>query len=146
MELLNKLISNVNDLLWSYILIVLLIALGIYFSVKIKFVQFRYFKEMVRLLGDGLTSSSRKKGGISSFQAFCISTASRVGTGNIAGIAIAISVGGPGAVFWMWLIALIGAASSFVESTLAQVYKEKNPDGTFRGGPAYYMERGLKKR
>lgn len=149
MELLNQIISNINDVLWGYILIALLIILGIYFSIKTRFVQFRYFKEMIRLLGDGLTSSSKKdkkKGSISSFQAFCISTASRVGTGNIAGIAIAISVGGPGAVFWMWLIALIGAASSFVESTLAQVYKQKNPDGTFRGGPAYYMKKGLNKK
>lgn len=100
---------------------------------------------MIRLLGDGIGGTSDKQG-VSSFQAFCISTASRVGTGNIAGIAIAISIGGPGAIFWMWLIALIGAASSFVESTLAQIYKVKNPDGTFKGGPAYYMEKGLNKR
>lgn len=149
MDILNSLISSINDILWSYVLIALLITLGLYFSFKSKFVQIRYFKEMIKLLGNGLSSSSRKgkkEGSISSFQAFCISTASRVGTGNIAGVAIAISLGGPGAIFWMWLIALIGAASSFVESTLAQIYKQDNGDGTFIGGPAYYMERGLNKK
>ena len=144
MELLNNIILQINNFLWSYILIALLLILGIYFSFKTKFVQFRYIKEMFRLLGDGI--SSKKEGSISSFQAFCISTASRVGTGNLAGIALAISVGGPGAIFWMWLIAFIGAASSFVESTLAQIYKQKNDDGSFRGGPAYYIEKGLNKK
>ncbi len=145
MKILNDIILQFNDILWTYILIALLLILGAYFTVKTRFVQFRYIKEMFRLLGDGF-SSEKKKGSISSFQAFCISTASRVGTGNLAGIAIAISVGGPGAIFWMWLIALIGAASSFIESTLAQIYKQKNEDGSFRGGPAYYMEKGLNKR
>lgn len=145
MNLLNDFILKFNDVLWTYILIAMLLVLGVYFSFKTKFVQFRYIKEMFRLLGDGF-SADKKKGSISSFQAFCISTASRVGTGNLAGIAIAISVGGPGAIFWMWLIALIGAASSFVESTLAQIYKEKAEDGSFRGGPAYYMQKGLNKR
>ena len=144
MELLNNIILQINDFLWTYILIALLLILGIYFSFKTKFVQFRYIKEMFRLLGDGI--SSKKDGSVSSFQAFCISTASRVGTGNLAGIAIAISIGGPGAIFWMWLIALIGSASSFVESTLAQIYKQKNDDGSFRGGPAYYIEKGLNKK
>ncbi|MDQ0150078.1 alanine/glycine:cation symporter family protein [Eubacterium multiforme] len=145
MKVLNDIILQFNNVLWTYVLIAMLLILGVYFSFKTKFVQFRYIKEMFRLLGDGF-SSEKKKGHISSFQAFCISTASRVGTGNLAGIAIAISLGGPGAIFWMWLIALIGAASSFIESTLAQIYKEKNADGSFRGGPAYYMEKGLKKR
>ena len=97
---------------------------------------------MFRLLTDGATSK-KEKGSVSSFQAFCISTASRVGTGNLAGIAIAISVGGPGAIFWMWLIALIGSASSFVESTLAQIYKQSDGNGAYIGGPAYYMEKAL---
>lgn len=145
MNIINNIITSFNDFLWTYILIAMLLVLGVYFTWKTKFVQFRYIKEMFRLLGDGI-GGKKEKGTISSFQAFCISTASRVGTGNLAGIAIAISVGGPGAIFWMWLIALIGAASSFVESTLAQVYKEKNPDGSFRGGPAYYMEKALGKR
>lgn len=144
MELLNNIILQINDFLWTYILIALLLILGIYFSFKTKFVQFRYIKEMFRLLGDGI--SSKKDGSVSSFQAFCISTASRVGTGNLAGIAIAISIGGPGAIFWMWLIAFIGSASSFVESTLAQIYKQKNDDGSFRGGPSYYIEKGLNKK
>lgn len=144
MELLNNIILQINDFLWTYILIALLLILGIYFSFKTKFVQFRYIKEMFRLLGDGI--SSKKDGSVSSFQAFCISTASRVGTGNLAGIAIAISIGGPGAIFWMWLIAFIGSASSFVESTLAQIYKQKNDDGSFKGGPAYYIEKGLNKK
>ncbi|MDZ4908575.1 amino acid carrier protein [Clostridium perfringens] len=145
MEILNNLIVSFNDFLWGYILIILLICAGLLFSFKTKFVQFRYTKEMFRLLGDGIGKSNKEKGGVSSFQAFCISTASRVGTGNIAGVAIAVAVGGPGAVFWMWLIALIGSASSFVESTLAQIYKTKDKD-SFRGGPAYYMEKGLGKR
>lgn len=145
MEVINNVIVSFNDFLWGYILIILLIGTGLLFSFKTKFVQFRYIKEMFRLLGDGIGKSNKEKGGVSSFQAFCISTASRVGTGNIAGVAIAVAVGGPGAVFWMWIIALIGSASSFVESTLAQIYKVKDKD-SFRGGPAYYMEKGLGKR
>ena len=141
MELLNNLVNVMNDFLWSKILIIMLISLGLYFSFKTKFVQFRLFGEMFRLLGDG-AKGEKKEGAVSSFQAFCISTASRVGTGNIAGIAMAVVAGGPGAVFWMWLIALIGSASSFVESTLAQIFKVKDKDG-FRGGPAYYIEQGL---
>ncbi|CAM4116501.1 sodium:alanine symporter [Bacillus manliponensis] len=145
----HTLITTTNEYLWGYILIALLITVGCYFTFRAGFVQFRYIGEMIRLLGDGASSSTRKaqkeKHGISSFQAFCMSTASRVGTGNLAGVAIAISMGGPGAVFWMWLIAMIGGASAFVESTLAQIYKTK--DGKeFRGGPAYYMEKGLNKR
>lgn len=145
MEMILNLIDGLNTFLWSYILIAMLITLGLYFTVRTKFVQFRYFKEMFRLLGDGASKDNKEEGKVSSFQAFCISTASRVGTGNIAGIAIAIVTGGPGAIFWMWLIALVGSASSFVESTLAQIYKVK--DGkSFRGGPAYYIEQGLKKK
>ena len=146
MSLFNNLVTGLNNILWGYILIFSLLGLGIYFTFKTKFVQFRYIKEMFRLLGDGFgNSKDKEKKGISSFQAFCISTASRVGTGNIAGVAIAVSIGGAGSVFWMWLIALIGSASSFIESTLAQIYKVKDGD-SFRGGPAYYMERGLKNR
>lgn len=145
MELLNEVILKFNDFLWTYILIAMLIALGIYFTIKTRFVQFRYFKEMFKLLGDSTSKDAKQEGKISSFQAFCISTASRVGTGNIAGIAIAVVAGGPGAIFWMWLIALMGSASGFVESTLAQIYKVK--DGkSYRGGPAYYMEQGLNKK
>lgn len=142
MEMLETVISTLNNALWSYILIILLIGMGLYFTFRTKFVQFRMVKEMFKLLGEGATADKK---GVSSFQAFCISTASRVGTGNLAGVAIAITTGGPGAVFWMWLIALIGSASAFVETTLAQIYKVKDGDA-FRGGPAYYMEKALNAR
>ncbi len=145
MEILNNLVISVNDFIWTYILISMLIVLGLYFTIRTRFVQFRYFKEMFILLGDGASKDTNKEGKVSSFQAFCISTASRVGTGNIAGIALAVVAGGPGSIFWMWLIALIGSASSFVESTLAQIFKVKDGN-TFRGGPAYYMEKGLNKK
>ena len=145
MEFLNKLILLVNDFIWSYILIAMLIVLGLYFTFRTKFVQFGNIKEMFKLLGEGSSSKDKSKHEVSSFQAFCIGTASRVGTGNLAGVASAIAIGGPGAVFWMWLIALIGSASAFIESTLAQIYKVKDGDN-FRGGPAYYMEKGLKKK
>lgn len=140
-DLLDKYVLAINDVLWTYVIVALLIVAGLYFTIRSRFVQFRFIKEMFRLLGEGMG----KKDGISSFQAFCISTASRVGVGNIAGVAMAIAIGGPGAVFWMWLIAIIGSASAFIEATLAQVYKVKDGD-TFRGGPAYYMEKGLNKR
>lgn len=141
MESLNTWIVSLNDWIWTYLLIVFLIAAGIYFTFKSRFVQFRYLKEMFRLLGQGVSSGSGKHS-VSSFQAFCIATASRVGTGNLAGVATAIALGGPGAVFWMWLLALIGSASAFVESTLAQLYKEKG-ERTFIGGPAFYIRKGL---
>ena len=141
MHLFNSLISSLNEG-FTYVLIVVLIACALWFTWNTKFVQFRMIREMVRLLGD----SSRKEEGhehhISSFQAFAVSLASRVGTGNLAGVATALVVGGPGAVFWMWLIALLGAASAFVESTLAQLYKVRGKD-SYIGGPAYYMQRGL---
>ncbi|WP_029333773.1 MULTISPECIES: alanine/glycine:cation symporter family protein [Exiguobacterium] len=142
-NMIEKFVGQANDLLWSSVLIVVLVALGLYFTVRMGFVQFRMLPEMFRLLfKEGM---KREKGQVSSFQAFAIGTAARVGTGNIAGVATAIALGGPGAVFWMWLIALIGSASAFVESTLAQVYKVR--DGrTWRGGPAYYMERALGQR
>ncbi|MGL6248615.1 MAG: alanine:cation symporter family protein, partial [Culicoidibacterales bacterium] len=111
-EPLNQGIVAINDYLWGSVLIIVLIAAGLYFSFRTNFVQVRYFKEMLRLLGEGVGASKDSKG-ISSFQAFCISTASRVGTGNIVGVTIAIVMGGPGAVFWMWVVALVGAASSF---------------------------------
>ena len=142
MDFLFGVVNSVNTLLWSYILIAMLIVLGLYFTFRTKFVQFRYFGEMFRLLADGSGKEAKSNGKVSSFQAFCISTSSRVGTGNIAGIALAIVNGGPGAIFWMWLIAIIGSASSFVESTLSQIYKKKNDNG-YVGGPAYYMEQGL---
>lgn len=143
MEFLEKTVAFSNDILWSYVLVVMLIALGLWFSLRTGFVQLRMFREMIRLLKEGV-SHDGGHAHISSFQAFCISTASRVGVGNIAGIAIAIMTGGPGAIFWMWVIAVIGAASGFTESTLAQIYKVR--DGKtfgFRGGPAYYIRNCL---
>jgi len=141
-QLLVDLVGSTNDFLWSKLLIIMLVVCGIYFTFKSKFVQFRMLKEMVRVLMEGKNGS---KDQISPFQAFCIGMAARVGTGNITGIAIAIALGGPGAVFWMWVISIISSASSFVESTLAQIYKVKDKAG-FRGGPSYYMEKGLNKR
>lgn len=145
LSILDSSVSFLNNIMWTYVLIAALVILGIFFSVKTKFVQFTYFKEMFRILGDKALITSDGKKGLSSIQAFFISAASRVGTGNIAGVATAIAAGGPGAVFWMWVIASIGGASSFMESTLAQIFKVKDKDG-YRGGPAYYMEKGLNKR
>ena len=142
MDILNSWISAINDVLWSYILIIMLLGCAIWFTFKTRFVQFRMIKEMIKLLGDSTEKTKNGEKHISSFQAFAVSLASRVGTGNLAGVATAIAVGGPGAVFWMWIIALLGASSAFVESTLAQLYKRRGKD-SFIGGPAYYMERGL---
>lgn len=145
MDLLNDWISSINDVLWSYILIIMLLGCAFWFTIRSRFVQFRMMGEMIRLLGDSPKKADGHEKHISSFQAFAVSLASRVGTGNLAGVATAITVGGPGAVFWMWLIALLGSSSAFVESTLAQLYKRKGKD-SFVGGPAYYMEKGLKAR
>lgn len=145
MDLLNEWISSINDVLWSYILVTLLLGCAFWFTIRSRFVQFRMMGEMIRLLDDSPKKAGSHEKHISSFQAFAVSLASRVGTGNLAGVATAITVGGPGAVFWMWLIALLGSSSAFVESTLAQLYKRKGKD-SFVGGPAYYMEKGLKAR
>jgi len=138
MEVLNQ----INDALWGYLLIGALIGCGLWFTWNTRFVQFRMVGEMLRLLTD---ASLRPKGSekhISSFQAFTVSLASRVGTGNLAGVATAIAVGGPGAIFWMWVMALVGSATAFVESTLGQLFKQHHKD-SFIGGPAYYIQRGL---
>ncbi|WP_455683937.1 alanine/glycine:cation symporter family protein [Thomasclavelia sp.] len=137
----QEILGLLNEFLYSNILIALLIAAGLYFTIRSKFVQFRLLPEGIRLLKE----KSHHDNGVSSFQALMISTASRVGTGNIAGVATALAAGGAGSIFWMWIIALIGGASAFVESTLAQVYKEKDGD-SFRGGPAYYIEKAIGKR
>ena len=137
-------ITSLNDILWTYILLGALLGCGVWFTIRTRFVQFRMLGEMIRLLGE--SGGDRKPGEkhISSFQAFAVSLATRVGTGNLAGVATAIAVGGPGSVFWMWMIALLGAATSFVESTLAQLFKQRHSD-SFIGGPAYYISKGLKK-
>ena len=136
-------IASINNLLWTYILVIMLLGCAIWFTIRTRFVQFHMLKEMIRLLGESTFQNKGKAHQISSFQAFAISLASRVGTGNLAGVATAISIGGPGAVFWMWIIALLGASSAFVESALAQLYKVRGKD-SFIGGPAYYMKKGLK--
>ena len=134
----NELVNTLNGLVWSPALIYLCLGVGLYFSLRGRFLQVRHFKEMIRLMFTGRTDEH----GITSFQALTMTLAGRVGTGNIAGVATAITFGGPGAVFWMWMVAFLGASSAFVESTLGQVYKEKI-DGQYRGGPAFYIERGL---
>ena len=152
MEFITDIVTFVNNILWSYVLIATLIACGLWFTFKTKFVQFRMIGHMFKLLletgtdkikGNKKLNNENKERKISSFEAFAVSIAGRVGTGNLAGVATAIVIGGPGAVFWMWLIALIGSASAFIESTLAQMYKLKGKD-SFIGGPAYYIEIGLK--
>ena len=134
----EQIVNFVNDIIWSNALIILCLATGIYFSIVTRFLQVRYLKDMVSLLFGGESSAK----GVSSFQAFAIAISGRVGTGNIAGVATAIAMGGPGAVFWMWAIAFLGAASAFIEATLGQIYKTVK-DGQYRGGPAYYIEKGL---
>ncbi|MCE9870451.1 sodium:alanine symporter family protein [Hafnia alvei] len=136
----TDLISFINNILWGSVLIYLLIGTGIFFTIRTGFIQFRHFGHMFSVLKNSNKSDSS---GISSFQALCTSLAARVGTGNLTGVAIAITAGGPGAVFWMWVVAVIGMATSFIESTLAQLYKTKDDQGNYRGGPAYYMEKGL---
>lgn len=146
MESLQQIIDSANDLLWSYIMIAALLLCAAYFTLRSGFVQFRMIGEMFRQL---INSTERRRDEgvkhISPFEAFVVSLASRVGTGNLAGVATAVAVGGPGAVFWMWIIALLGAANAFVESTLAQLYKRRSAD-SYIGGPAYYIEWGLKCR
>lgn len=141
----NDILTKLNDFMYTYVLIIMLVAVGVYFTIRTRGVQIRLLKDGIKSLMEKNTEEENGKKKVSSFQALMISTASRVGTGNIAGIATAIAAGGPGAVFWMWLMAVIGGASAFAESTLAQVYKVKE-NGEFRGGPSYYKERALGKR
>ena len=136
----SEIISFINDALYSYVLIIILVLGGVFFTFRTRFAQFRLFKEQIKSVKE-----KPNKNGVSSFQALMVSTASRVGTGNIIGVSTAICMGGFGSVFWMWIIAIIGAASALIESTLAQIYKRRGPDGSF-GGPAYYIETALKCR
>lgn len=133
-----ELINSINGLIWSNALILLCLGAGIYFSFVTKFVQVRYFKEMIKLLFKGKSSEQ----GVSSFQAFALALSGRIGTGNIAGVATAIAMGGPGSIFWMWVIAFLGSASAYIEATLGQIYKEVK-EGEYRGGPAFYIQKGL---
>ncbi len=141
----NDVLTKLNDIMYTYILIIMLVGVGLYFTIRTKGVQFRLLIDGIKTMMERAETGENGEKKVSSFQALMISTASRVGTGNIAGIATAIAAGGPGAVFWMWLMALIGGASAFIESTLAQVYKIKE-GGQYRGGPSYYMEKALGKR
>lgn len=146
MDFINTILGSVNDFMYTYILIILLVCIGLFYTIGTKFVQFRLLKDGIKAMTEKAEVGSDGKKKVSSFQALMISTASRVGTGNIAGIATAIATGGPGAVFWMWVMAIVGGASAFAESTLAQVYKIKDKDGSYRGGPSYYMQNALGKR
>lgn len=152
MQTLHDIVAAVSGVLTDYVLVAVLLAIALYFTIRTRGVQFRMAGEMIRLLArSGKSNNDRREndaprhGSISSFQAFALSIASRVGTGNLAGVATAIALGGPGAIFWMWVIALLGASSSFIESTLAQLFKVKSED-SFLGGPAYYIQKGLHRR
>lgn len=136
----TDLINFISNILWKSVLIYLLLGTGLYFTLRTRIIQISHFGHMFSVLKNSTKSDSA---GISSFQALCTSLAARVGTGNLTGVAIALTAGGPGAIFWMWVVAFIGMATSFIESTLAQLYKTKDDKGNYRGGPAYYMEKGL---
>ncbi len=139
--MLENIIASLNDALYGYLLIIILVLGGVYFTFRTKFAQIGMLPQQIKCV----TDKPKNGKGISSFHALMVSTASRVGTGNIIGVSTAICLGGFGSVFWMWIIAIVGAASAFVESTLAQIYKKKGPEGSY-GGPAYYIEAGLKCR
>ena len=136
--------GQIDGFLYTYILLALLVIVGIYYTIRTKAVQIRYIKDMFTQITEKKHVEGKRS--ISSFQALMVSTASRVGTGNIAGVATALATGGPGAVFWMGLMAIVGAASAFIESTLAQIWKVRGKDGEFRGGPAYYIHQALGSR
>lgn len=144
MKFLVDLSGQIDTFMYTYILIIMLVASGVLFTIRTKGVQIRLFKDMIKSITEQKYNEGEKT--TSSFQALMISTASRVGTGNIAGVSTAIAFGGPGALFWMWIMATVGSASAFIESTLAQIFKVKNEDGSFRGGPAYYIQQGIGKR
>ena len=132
-------INYLNGIIWSSALIYLCLGTGLYFSLRTKFLQVRHFRHMIKIMTEGRSSEA----GVSSFQALTMSLSGRVGTGNIAGVATAIAIGGPGAVFWMWTVAFLGASTAYIEATLAQIYKEKDDNGNYRGGPAYYIEKSM---
>lgn len=140
MTILNAIIDFLNTIFWSYILLYGLIAVGIYFTFRLGFIQFRHFPELFRSV---MRAPANDTSGITPFQALCTSLASRVGTGNLAGVAVALFLGGPGALFWMWVVATVGMATAYSESALAQLYKIKDHNGQYRGGPAFYISRGL---
>ncbi|WP_424932822.1 alanine/glycine:cation symporter family protein [Amaricoccus macauensis] len=136
----DAIVGFLNTIFWGYILIYGLLAVGVYFTVSLGFIQFRHFGEMIRTV---MKSPETDEAGISPFQALTVSLASRVGTGNLAGVAVALSLGGPGAIFWMWMVALVGMATAYAESSLAQLYKTRGAHGHYRGGPAFYISKGM---
>ena len=138
----ESIVNAILGVVWSPYLVVLCLLTGLYFSVRTRFIQLRALPDMLRLV----FRHERSESGVSPFQALSISLSSRVGVGNIAGVAMAIAFGGPGAIFWMWVVAFLGASSAFIESTLAQIYKDRDAKGQYRGGPAYYIEKGLGQR
>lgn len=133
----ESIVNTILGIVWSPYLVVLCLLAGLYFSVRTRFIQLRALPEMLRLM----FRHERSEAGVSPFQALSLSLSSRVGVGNIAGVAMAIAFGGPGAIFWMWIVAFLGASSAFIESTLAQIYKDRDAKGQYRGGPAYYIEK-----
>jgi len=137
----TPIVDFLNNIFWGYILIYGLLAVGVFFTIRLGFLQFVHFGEMVRAIRGARQSDAS---GISPFQALCTSLASRVGTGNLAGVAVALYLGGAGAIFWMWMVALVGMATAYAESSLAQLYKVRDGEGQYRGGPAFYIARGLK--
>lgn len=141
-DFISEVIESVSNFMYSYLLIILLLVVGLYFTFRTRFVQFRLLGEAIHLV----TEKKEDGNSVSAFEALMVSTASRVGTGNIVGVANAIAIGGYGAVFWMWIIAIVGGASAFIESTLAQIYKKRNPNGESYGGPSYYIEAALHSR
>ncbi|WP_232525712.1 alanine/glycine:cation symporter family protein [Actinomyces sp. zg-332] len=136
----SELLSTINNYLYTYILVALLVGVGIFLTIHLRFVQIVHFKDLFKSL---VKSRQNANGGISSFQAFAVGIGTRIGIGNIAGVALALVLGGPGAIFWMWIVALVGMATAFAESTLAQIFKVPSYDRTYRGGPAYYIKLGL---
>ena len=132
-------VNYLNGIIWSSALIYLCLGTGLYFSLRTRFLQVRHFGHMLKIMREGKSSEA----GVSSFQALTMSLSGRVGTGNIAGVATAIAIGGPGAVFWMWTVAFLGASTAYIEATLAQIYKELDDNGSYRGGPAYYIEKAM---
>ena len=140
----ESIVNIINDIMWNKnLLVAILVISGIIFTIRTRGVQFRLFGHMISLITE---KTKKNREGISSFQAFCISTASRVGVGNLAGVVAAVSVGGPGSVFWMWIVALLSSATAFVESTIALIYREKDPQGGYRGGAPYFLTKGLNKK
>lgn len=140
--MLGEIIADLSNWMYTYLLVILLVAAGLFFTIRNRFPQLRLLREAIRVV----VERPEKEGSVSSFQALMVSTASRVGTGNIIGVSVAICMGGYGAVFWMWLIALLGGATAFVESTLAQIYKKRAADGSSYGGPSYYIQAALNSR